>query len=1013
MCGAVALLEGGWGALGWRDKTSGCTPLHAALRYGHYHVAALLLVAGAQAPESHDGVLSLKLREQRAARRHRASGDAARRCAQQLWCWGSDRSDFVTGLVTSGKQFVDPTPIHALQHERIVACAAGKRHSLCISDTGVVFGWGVFGEATVLEPTPLAWVARLGRVVAIAAGDDVSVALTENGRVFSRTGGSPHARCRLRKHSVVGIACGDRFALAWTSSGELYTWGANDAGQLASSDAKALREDVPCVVRFHSGKVQPRIVRAAGGGCVGVALDDDGALWLWGNGRAAPRRAYVGERNGGDIGANRSDGWVARSNEAVKASRRRVGFTDVAAAAAHVVALDTNGEVWVYSGEGLGARPVRIDSLPADIAVESVATSATRSIAVLCNGALACFDAASHTAESAASAAPPSTTAATRRVGGRRDGGEVSECEREAAVIPCVCCATAVALGALHTICIVRTDEPAPLREHCVAARVTPLNVAVRRSPRAQPHSLKFLCASKLARHVDVENVVAMAHAAQSVGARELAAYCREWITMNPDLVFSACARCARRGGGSFGALFRALASAESQEEWSQNCDAMLAVARAAQLEGDMHRARSTSPSLSGGRRPVSPPETPPLALKSDHPSYAGRARELVTSPPSSPARSAAGFGAPIVSVSKRSQRRARGRNRSKSLCSPSLSASTSVCSPRALSPRALAPSISPAKIPLRLNGASDALAGRRINSDDVEIGRVSVKQQRVMRRATLKEIMGSEAAAAAKRTTTSTPRREAGKRHVPWGGSSAPPRASLQDIMGSAAASQLGDAGALNVTPRLLQARSASAGCGGCSTASSCGGALLTLSEIRRAQVLARPRKVKRIAPAPLAWGRAATELARDAAMAPAQVATAPRLQLSLREIQQAEAKSGSASSAAVRAIRSSAAWGFRSADPDAARGFDAILKQEQAEEAIARSRASADAARVQQQQQQQQQRQRRRRGRKHDTALKKRMEEGTARLVTFGFDKGDAAAAMERAGGSFDGALNFLIGR
>ena len=787
MGGVLLLLEGG--DTSHCILASGATPLHAALHSGHYQIAALLLVAGAQldAVESPHSLLSLKLCEQRAARRHRgAGGDAPRRCAQQLWCWGTDRSDFVTGLVTSGKKRVDPTPIHALQHERIVACAAGKRHSLCISETGVVFGWGVFGESTVLEPTPLSWAARLGRVVGIAAGDDVTVALTSDGRVFTCAGGSPHARCLLRKHNVVGIACGDRFALAWTSRGELYTWGANDAGQLGSSDAKALREDAPCIVRFHSGKVQPRVVRAAGGACVGAALDDDGALWLWGNGRAAPRRAYVGESDGSDVGADRSEGWIARRNEATKTSRRHIGFTAVAAAAAHVVALDTNGEVWVYSGEG----PVRIElSLPAGIAVESVATSATRSIAVLRNGTLACFDAAAsctagvNCAPAVQVAPTQSPSAATRRKEGRRNGGAfVSDCEREAAVIACVCCATAVSLGALHTICIVRADEPEPLRsENCVWPSLKRENKIL-----AQPPSLKFLCASKLARHVDVENVVAMANAAQSVGARELAAYCREWITFNADLVFSVCARCARGEKSSFGALFRALAAAESQAERPHDCDAMLAVARAAWLESDVHRVRSTSLSLDGGGgRLFSPPETPFAFKIEPHSSHNRREQELVTSsPPTSPVSSAAGFDAPISSALKRSQRRARSRSRSKSLCSPSPPISASVSSPlRMLSPLALAPSMSPHKIPmLRLDGASEALAGRRrSNASDAEDGRASaaLKQQRMeeehqqhsIRRATLEEIMDNEVAAAAKPATTSMPRREPGKRHVPWGG--------------------------------------------------------------------------------------------------------------------------------------------------------------------------------------------------------------------------------------------------
>ena len=212
---------------------------------------------------------------------------------RQIWCWGSDRSEFVTGLVTSGRACVRPGPIPTLQHARVSSVAAGHRHSLCLINTTVtnakeqasagsfsppataatqVMAWGVFGEVSVLTPAPLRWTSRLKTpIVAVACGEDRSLFLTRGGRVYCCAGsehvgsaangsasGGGFGRSRMRKQCVRGIACGNRFDLAWTREGELWSWGANEHGQLGRASSMMSQR--------ANSNVKKSIVKSSGNG---------------------------------------------------------------------------------------------------------------------------------------------------------------------------------------------------------------------------------------------------------------------------------------------------------------------------------------------------------------------------------------------------------------------------------------------------------------------------------------------------------------------------------------------------------------------------------------------------------------------------------------------------------------------------------------------------------------------------------------------------------------------------
>jgi len=170
----------------------------------------------------------------------------------------------------------------------IVAVAAGGLHSLCVDDQGFVHSWGCndeggLGRTTKEEEdnfTPGKVEGIEGKVVQITAGDCHSIALTEHGSVygwgtFRDNNGTLGflTKCNLQKAPVqltlpepaVSIASGNNHAAILSSSGEIFTFGCGESGQLgrlaeafASRDARNRNTfDIllkPSIVKIGRGK---------------------------------------------------------------------------------------------------------------------------------------------------------------------------------------------------------------------------------------------------------------------------------------------------------------------------------------------------------------------------------------------------------------------------------------------------------------------------------------------------------------------------------------------------------------------------------------------------------------------------------------------------------------------------------------------------------------------------------------------------------------------------------------
>jgi alpha-tubulin suppressor-like RCC1 family protein len=147
----------------------------------------------------------------------------------------------------------------------VVSADVGKSHFVAVTDAGIGFTQGESelgqtgqGHTDDLEtPFPLKVKMQLREV---RAGANHSVALSVGGQVFTwgtgffgQHGGATRRpqmvprQLSFQKARISAIAVGDDFSLAVSTDGRLWSWGANDCGQLGHGDSKMrLKPQVRC-----------------------------------------------------------------------------------------------------------------------------------------------------------------------------------------------------------------------------------------------------------------------------------------------------------------------------------------------------------------------------------------------------------------------------------------------------------------------------------------------------------------------------------------------------------------------------------------------------------------------------------------------------------------------------------------------------------------------------------------------------------------------------------------------
>jgi alpha-tubulin suppressor-like RCC1 family protein len=275
-----------------------------------------------------------------------------------LSAWGSN----VFGQLGDGTQTERAVPVPILSLLDAVAIAAGGGHSLALTSQRTVLAWGrtssgQLGNDFFEIDAPYGRllpeiIPGLTDIVAIAAGNGHSLALTSDGGVYAwghnRYGqigngidnDNPTPFLLSNINSVTAIAAGMAHSLALKSDGTVWMWGHNGNGNLGDGTNSVGR---PTAVPGPNGAgILSDMVAIAAGGFHSLALKSDGTVWAWGRNAS------------GQLGDNTLD-W--RGTPVQVRAVNGVGISDVVAIAAgsdHSLALKADGSVWAWGRNSMG-----------------------------------------------------------------------------------------------------------------------------------------------------------------------------------------------------------------------------------------------------------------------------------------------------------------------------------------------------------------------------------------------------------------------------------------------------------------------------------------------------------------------------------------------------------------------------------------------------------------------------------------------------------------------------------
>ncbi len=126
--------------------------------------------------------------------------------------------------------------------------------------------------------------------------------------------------------SGAALAGGDEYSLALASDGHVWAWGKNDTGQLGNGTL--VNSNVPVPLKIVSGMA--RITRISAGLSFSGAVDENGAVWMWGS------NFY------GQLGNGNSDNQALPTKVALPpVSLLACGFY-------HTLAVDLSGNLWAW-----------------------------------------------------------------------------------------------------------------------------------------------------------------------------------------------------------------------------------------------------------------------------------------------------------------------------------------------------------------------------------------------------------------------------------------------------------------------------------------------------------------------------------------------------------------------------------------------------------------------------------------------------------------------------------------
>ena len=294
-----------------------------------------------------------------------------------VWVWGYNKYGTVgDGSSIEAAPNAQTTPRKATL-AGVVSIASGQGASLAVTDDGAVWSWGFgyLGHGAYEGKTTPTQVAGLSNVKQLASGLFHTLALKHDGTLVAwgnNSRGAVGDGSNVHRAVPVPVALTDVRAiaanghsLALKNDGTVWAWGENNRGQ-----AGGVAGQHPMTPTQIAGLTDVKAIVA--GTLHSVALKNDGTVWSWG------------------VGITRGDGSTTDTAVPVRASIDKV--IAIAAGESFTLALREDGTLWQigivsYSQSGSSARatPEQVAGLTG---VRTIGAAFSHRIAVLADGSV-------------------------------------------------------------------------------------------------------------------------------------------------------------------------------------------------------------------------------------------------------------------------------------------------------------------------------------------------------------------------------------------------------------------------------------------------------------------------------------------------------------------------------------------------------------------------------------------------------------------------------------------------
>ncbi|MGC5324432.1 cadherin-like beta sandwich domain-containing protein, partial [Brevibacillus sp. SYSU BS000544] len=263
-----------------------------------------------------------------------------------VWAWGSN----MNGSLGDGTTTAHLRPIKVPGLTDITAISASGNFTLALKNDGTVYAWGMNyngqlgnGTSNNVQLVPLQ-IPGLDHVIAIEAGNGYSMALKDDGKVYTwglnnngQLGdGTTDSKSTpvqvLNISNAKKISAGHSHAMALIDDKTVYAWGDNQVGQIGNGTINA-RQLTPVKIGISG------ITSISAGGAHSLAVKEDGTVYGWG-------RNVIGEVGDGTTNM--------RALPVVINSLTGIGITSVETGTTHSLAIQNDGTVWGWGDNQFG-----------------------------------------------------------------------------------------------------------------------------------------------------------------------------------------------------------------------------------------------------------------------------------------------------------------------------------------------------------------------------------------------------------------------------------------------------------------------------------------------------------------------------------------------------------------------------------------------------------------------------------------------------------------------------------